>query len=171
MVTNGLELRRYDLIQEIIDTCKFSRYLEIGCKTGKSFLPIRCKYKLAVDPKFTISRKYLVKQILKNPGNLRNRFFSQTSNDFFTSNRAIFDRLGGIDVVLVDGLHTYKAALSDALNSLEHLNKDGVIVLHDCLPPNETAALPTKQFPTPEEQRTAEGWDGTWCGGLCPDLS
>jgi len=38
------------------------------------------------------------------------------------------------DVIFIDGLHYYKQVLKDIKNSLKILNKDGFILVHDCLP-------------------------------------
>ena len=38
------------------------------------------------------------------------------------------------DIIFIDGLHLYEQVLKDIINALQHLNKGGVIVMHDCLP-------------------------------------
>jgi len=48
----------------------------------------------------------------------------------------------GLDVVFIDGLHTFLQSLKDVQNSLRYLNANGVIVLHDCNPLSEAAAFP-----------------------------
>ena len=88
------------------------------------------------------------------------------SDQFFLKKKRYLRRRGPFDVVLIDGLHTFRASLSDVLNVLAHLNKDGVIIMHDCFPDHKAAAFPSKQFPTLEEQKSIEGWDGKWCGDV-----
>jgi hypothetical protein len=41
------------------------------------------------------------------------------------------------DLIFVDGLHLHEQTLKDIENSLKHLNPNGRIVVHDCLPINE----------------------------------
>jgi len=38
------------------------------------------------------------------------------------------------DLVFIDGLHVYDQVKQDIINSLEVLNNNGVILIHDCLP-------------------------------------
>ena len=51
-----------------------------------------------------------------------------TSDKFFANNKKKFD------FIYIDGLHTYEQTINDIKNSLDHLNEDGIILLHDCLP-------------------------------------
>ena len=53
-----------------------------------------------------------------------------TSDEFFKKNKEFFD------LVFIDGLHHYEQVKKDINNSLSFLKKDGVILLHDCLPSN-----------------------------------
>ena len=158
-------MNRIDLIQRLFTKVNFQTFLEIGTRSGSSFLPIRARYKIAIDPEFKIPWEKKAKWYIQNPNNFGSKYFEETSDDFFRLRKDYLQKVGKIDVVLVDGLHTYQASLTDVLNSLKHLNRNGVIVLHDCLPPNEAAAMPTKQFPT-EEERNIEGWTDVWNGDV-----
>ena len=100
---------RWDLIQHIIDKYNFKNYLEIGCDKNQSFSKIKIDNKIGVDP--------------VEGGNIRS-----TSNQFFDSNKNRFD------IIFIDGLHHYSQVLKDINNSLKILNKDGFILVHDCLP-------------------------------------
>ena len=51
-----------------------------------------------------------------------------SSNDFFQNNSNSFD------IIFIDGLHHYKQVLSDIKRSLNILNDNGFILVHDCLP-------------------------------------
>lgn len=157
---------RVELIQKLIRAGGFERYLEIGCETGASFFPIRARRKIAVDPAFRIPRLAKARAVVKYPPNLLNRYFEEESDRFFAAHDDFLRRRGSLDVVFVDGLHTFRAALDDVLHSLRHLREDGVIVMHDCLPPHEAAALPTKGFPTAAEVAGVHGWNGQWCGDV-----
>lgn len=159
-------MNRIELIREIFQKSNFKNYLEIGCNEGKSFLPVKAKYKTAVDPYFIIPTKEKVKWLLKEPSNLNSKYFEEESDTFFLNRKSYLEKTGPLEVVLVDGLHTYRAALSDVLHSLEYLNKDGIIIMHDCFPPFKAASLPTKAFPTAEDVKGVEGWTGEWCGDV-----
>jgi hypothetical protein len=100
---------RIEIIKNIISYKKFSTYLEIGCAHDENFSKIDLKEKIGVDP--------------VSGGTHR-----MTSDNFFKSNIKKFD------FIYIDGLHTYEQTIKDIKNSLVCLNKDGVILLHDCLP-------------------------------------
>ena len=100
---------RWDLINYLINKNNYSSYLEIGCDDDVLFKKIKIKNKIGVDP--------------VSGGTIR-----KTSNDFFKNNEKKFD------IVFIDGLHHYKQVKQDILNSINFLNEDGIILLHDCMP-------------------------------------
>ena len=102
-------IKRWDLIQNIIDKKRYDNYLEIGCDKDQSFSKIKVKNKIGVDP--------------VSGGNIRT-----TSDQFFSSNTSKFD------IIFIDGLHHYEQVIKDVNNSLQILNDNGFILLHDCLP-------------------------------------
>ena len=51
-----------------------------------------------------------------------------TSDEFFLNNNDKFD------IIFIDGLHQYEQVIKDVKNSLNCLTKNGIILLHDCLP-------------------------------------
>lgn len=160
-------MSRIKFIQSIFDNTNFKNYLEIGCYKGKTYFKVKATNKLAVDPHFHY--KFYFKKLtrpLLNSYQKNNRYFKEESDSFFEKRAAFLENLGPLDVVFVDGLHTFEASLKDVTNSLKYLNKNGVIIMHDCFPPSETAALPTKKFPTREEKLTVENWNGEWCGDV-----
>ncbi len=103
------DIKRWDLIQKIIDKKKYDNYLEIGCDKDQSFSKIIVKNKIGVDP--------------ISGGNVRS-----TSDRFFSINTNKFD------IIFIDGLHHYEQVIKDVNNSLKILNDNGFILLHDCLP-------------------------------------
>lgn len=160
-------MKRLQIIQEIFKTTDFETYLEIGCYRGKTFFPVNAKYKIAVDPYFhVLFMKDAMLWTVKALKNIRNKYFQLESDVFFEKRKDFLNRVKPIDVVLIDGLHTFETSLNDVLNSLLYLNDLGVIIMHDCYPPNKGAALPTKHFPTKEEQSKEESWSGAWCGDV-----
>ena len=102
-------IKRWDLIQNIIDKKRYDNYLEIGCDKDQSFSKIKVKNKIGVDP--------------VSGGNIRS-----TSDQFFSTNTSKFD------IIFIDGLHHYEQVIKDVNNSLQILNDNGFILLHDCLP-------------------------------------
>ena len=100
---------RLEIIQNIITSRKYKKYLEIGCDKDQIFSNIVIDFKIGVDP--------------VQGGNVR-----KTSDDFFKSNSDKFD------IIFIDGLHEYDQVNKDIKNSLKTLNDGGVILLHDCLP-------------------------------------
>jgi|TARA_B110000971_G_scaffold95142_2_gene97863 hypothetical protein len=103
-------ISRWDLIKKIIDIKNFKSYLEIGCDDDNSFSKINVEKKVGVDP--------------HSGGN-----FIGTSDEFFLQNEENFD------CIFIDGLHEYDQVCKDIHNSLKILDKNGIILLHDCLPP------------------------------------
>ena len=100
---------RWDLINYLINKNNYSNYLEIGCDDDVLFSKINIENKIGVDP--------------VSGGNIR-----KTSNDFFKTNKKNFD------IVFIDGLHHYEQVKQDVINSINFLNKNGIILLHDCMP-------------------------------------
>jgi len=145
-------LERTTIIQHLINKFGFKTYLEIGVAAGVNFFQIDAELKLAVDPKFVI------------PGGVRDtekeKFFTMTSDEFFANPpKELLER--GLDIVLIDGLHTYEQSLRDVENCLKYLNPNGVIVMHDCLPDSPATAMPTL-----EEARKHPDFKGNWTGDV-----
>lgn len=100
---------RWDLINYLIKKNNYSNYLEIGCDENQLFSKVQIKNKIGVDP--------------VSGGNIR-----KTSDDFFLNNNKKFD------IVFIDGLHEYQQVKKDIINSVNCLNEDGLILIHDCMP-------------------------------------
>ena len=54
----------------------------------------------------------------------------------------LLSRIKKFDVIFIDGMHTFEAALRDFSNSIEFLSQDGVIVIDDVIPNAYYASLP-----------------------------
>lgn len=117
-------MNRIDIINQIQEKYNFSNYLEIGVRhTQDCFDHIKCRTKHSVDPGF------------ENPNNPATYPF--TSDDFFNklnNNQLDLSLDYKWDIIFIDGLHLSYQVEKDILNSLEHLNPNGIIVLHDCNP-------------------------------------
>ncbi len=156
-------LNRIIVVQKAIHKIKARTYLEIGVHSGGCFLSIDAPRKIAVDPFFQIPKGAKRKSVFKNSNNLFNRYYEMTSDDFFASQKKILEK--GVDVVLIDGLHTYEQTLKDVENSLKYLNKNGVIVMHDCKPASATIGYPANSLED-AAQANLIGWTGEWCGDV-----
>jgi hypothetical protein len=135
--------------------------LEIGVRYGDNFYPIKARHKIAVDPNFEFSKRERVKWAFKNPYNIAAKYYKLRSESYFANTKNTYPT----DVVFIDGLHTYQQTLIDVNNSLSNLNENGVIVMHDCNPPHETAAYPADSFDH-AASLNLPGWTGEWCGDV-----
>lgn len=114
------------MINKIIEKYGFKKYLEIGvCNPSDCFDKIISERKDGVDPGL---------EYPENPVR-----YKMTSDEFFY--RLDNDHLNlpkdyKWDIIFIDGLHISTQVLKDINNSLNHLNPDGFILLHDCNPPS-----------------------------------
>ena len=102
---------RIALVNFLLRNFQDPEYLEIGCASNELFDSIPFTKKIGVDP--------------IEGGNIR-----KTSDAFFKENKKLFD------VVFIDGLHTYEQVRKDIINSINSINGNGWIALHDMLPRN-----------------------------------
>lgn len=149
------------VIQKLLDKKKDARYLEIGVAKGWNFFPLRAKEKVAVDPKFRFKLIKKIKWMFKNPDNRSAKFCKMTSDEYFEKNQ----NAKPFDIIFIDGLHSYQQSLKDVQNSLDVLADDGVIVMHDCHPPNEASAHPANSV-SHAASFNLPGWTGQWCGDV-----
>lgn len=188
------EMKRYDVIQHVIDRINGRTYLEIGVAAGESFVNTRAARKIGVDP---LPASQLIDQLLnifnidyfnfsatgpskssevnliasttqattQMPAEKSVEFFYKTSDSFFKEKANALFHSDKIDVAFVDGLHTYEQTYEDVLNVLEHLNDAGVILMHDCNPPTSSAAIVAESWEAVSEMNFP-GWDGMWCGDV-----
>ena len=106
---------RIDIINNLISKHNYKTYLEIGVRNPEDCLNhIQCELKHGVDP--GIEGNYPVT-------------FNMTSDEFFQINTSTYD------IIFIDGLHIDEQVERDIVNSLNILNENGSIVLHDCNPP------------------------------------
>lgn len=153
-------MNRIQLIQKFIDAGNYARYLEIGVNRGSNFMPVRIRYKVAVDPLFKIPLSREIKWRLLYPWNNFNKYFKMTSDDYFLLEANV---AGLFDIVFIDGLHTFRQSLMDALNSLNCLNGPGVIVMHDCNPITESSGSVCGSLDVMVERSKLDSI-GEWCG-------
>lgn len=110
-------MTRTDILNHLIRTRLFTRYLEIGLNKSVNFDRVNCEYKISVDPDPNCKAT-----------------FCKTSDQYFK----IIEKWDvKYDLVFIDGLHHSEQVERDADNSLKHLAPNGLIVCHDCNPVNE----------------------------------
>jgi hypothetical protein len=120
---------RIELINLALKKTDAKKYLEIGCDEDRIFNKVICDYKVGVDP-------------------TRGGTHRMTSDEFFSTNKEKFD------VVFIDGLHIYDQVSRDFYNSLDSLNDNGIIILHDMMP-----RLPSEAI-TPIPNGKPKNWLG-----------
>jgi len=151
---NNEDIERSIIINKLIDTYGFEKYLEIGVDLGNNFLKINCKNKECVDP-FVKSSNYEGNKDIYMPNEKDSVIYDYIekyilthkmySDDFFKTTDKKYD------LIFIDGDHTEKQVTKDIENSLLALTENGRIVLHDSLPPNKEASL---------DKRESECWTG-----------
>jgi hypothetical protein len=124
------EIKRFDIINYLINKYKLINYLEIGVFQGENIRKITAPYKNGVDPGV---EGYVVPEV----------DYPTTSDEFFELIKG-HDEIK-YDVIFIDGLHEYSQVKKDIENSLNHLQPNGFIVMHDCSPVSYDAQIPNRK--------------------------
>ncbi len=112
-----------ELINRIIQKKNYKSYLELGIGAAlETVSQIKCDKIVSVDT---------VKFNDKNPT------FVGTTNAYFDKHKEKFD------VIYIDAAHDKNQVDIDAVNSMEILNDDGVIFMHDIGPADRSQIVPT----------------------------
>lgn len=123
-------MTRTEIINSLIDKHGYKEYLEIGVNTpsqpGYNWVGVKAMFKCGVDPNVDTT-------------------FRMTSDAFFEETSMMFD------IIFIDGLHIFEQVYRDITNSLNHLNPNGTIVVHDCNPITEI---------TQRRERASDAWHG-----------
>jgi len=109
-------MKRFEILNYLIDKYKYKDYLEIGVQRGECFRNITAENKTGVDPDWN------------SPATI-----CMTSDDFFRSNTYTYD------LIFIDGLHHADQVYKDIQNAIEVLNPGGTIMCHDMLPTSKEA--------------------------------
>jgi SAM-dependent methyltransferase len=157
------DLNRIQVVQRALEGRAAPVYVEIGVENGFTFRKIAADHKIAVDPALRLSARSLK---IANAKARVTHYFGLTSDAFFENETAFLEQ-HGIDVALIDGLHTYEQALRDVENTLRYLRHDGVIVMHDCYPPVASIGTPAASY----DEYVAHDppnrlWDYFWTGDV-----
>ena len=148
-------MNRSILINSLVKNQRLTTYLEIGVKTGGNFSQIQAKRKIGVDPTMGIkltgisklkryARKAVNNRIYMSSKNVV--LYQMTSDEFFSS-----EYVEPIGIAFIDGLHLFDQVIRDYLNVQNHLEPNGVVVLHDCLPASCLSAT---------RERSSKHWNG-----------
>lgn len=148
------EPQRFDFLNHCIRMRDLVDYLEIGVNNPATcFDFIETERKWSVDPGL---------EYAPNPVD-----FPMTSDAFFESidglkcERLPLPEDRKFDLIFIDGMHQAEQAWRDIENSLKHLRPGGIVMVHDCLPPNEHCA--TNTYPKSLHAVTSGYWPGsTW---------
>jgi len=133
-------MNRLQLIKDLIKQRNYQHYLEIGVFNGHIFFRVPARLKVAVDPAFRFSTLRKWGKTLLKLHNLRNHYYQKTSDRFFDEDAGQIFYRKKIHIALIDGMHEYAYALRDVENTLQYLDDNGVIVMHDCNPLSADAA-------------------------------
>jgi len=129
--TSSNNMTRTEIIKTLIEVYGYKKYLEIGVNTsaqpGFNFDSIQTEVKHGVDPAVDTT-------------------FKMTSDTFFNGNVPI-----KYDIIFIDGLHIFEQVYRDITNSLEWLEDNGTIVVHDTNPTSEI---------TQRAERASNVWHG-----------
>ena len=103
---------------------------------------ISCAHKECVDP--------MVDDFFKDHNTDYHKWltYPMTSDEMFAS----MPEVKKFDIIFIDGLHLEEQVDKDIFNSMKHLNPNGMLVIHDCLPEHKE-----HQF----EKRETKIWNGS----------
>jgi Methyltransferase domain len=135
-------------------------YAEIGVASGRTLaLALPGTVAVGIDPDPRI----------KFPLRRNARVFKATSDDFFEQENVIAIFGGNpIELAFIDGMHRFEFALRDFMNVERYASRQSVVLLHDCLPPDEISQ---------RRERESKVWTGdVWKLIVClkeqrPDLT
>jgi hypothetical protein len=159
-------MNRRKVIELFAERVQAKTYLEIGIRTAETIAGVQVRSRIGVDPSPKIAKRVTIQRWFKG-----NKFqvCRMTSDHFFNTHAA--DVLcDGIDIALIDGLHTYGQSLRDVENALKYLNNHGMIIMHDCNPASELHAYPVaKSIDELKMARKADPqkhWPKAWNGDV-----
>ena len=153
-------MNRVKAVKEALDGRANRVYLEIGVHYGRVFRRIDADEKIAVDPEFKVSP--IARKVAAAKARATH-YFETTSDEFFTGETDFLSERG-IDVALIDGLHTYGQVVRDVENTLRYLRDDGVIVLHDCNPESAARGYPATSYD--DFRANNRWWNIAWSGDV-----
>jgi hypothetical protein len=124
------EIKRFHIINYLIEKHNLVNYLEIGVFKGENIREIKALHKDGVDPGV---EGYTPPEVN----------YPMTSDEFFELIKGHEDIK--YDIIFIDGLHEYSQVKKDIENSLNHLQPNGFILMHDCNPVSYDAQIPDRK--------------------------
>lgn len=131
MKATGKEEALYPhVISSIIRSCRFESYLELGIGYGSC---LRHIISVCQDTSITAVdlKPYPGYQNGIPEGRVK-WFVNCSTDDYFAGNQDKFD------AIFIDADHSSRQVTLDFENSIQRINSDGIIFLHDTYPPNES---------------------------------
>jgi hypothetical protein len=116
---------RGKFINNIINNLELKSYLELGISVGECWREIELENKVGIDNCVQIGD---------------NRLVSTTTDEYFES----MDESKKFDLVFIDADHEKNQVFRDFCNSYDHLEDDGIILLHDINPIDESNIVPER---------------------------
>jgi len=111
-------MKNAEIINYLIQKNNYKTYLEIGVETGLNFNEINIDHKESCDISNSMwELDYPITYLM-------------TSDEMF-ANMSINQKY---DIIFIDGMHSEDYLDRDIINSLKHLNPNGLILCHDVLP-------------------------------------
>ena len=152
-------LETSELINDIAKIIDAHSYLEIGVETGLTFNQVKIFQKTAVDPRFLFDYQRDLRTNLS---------FHEITSDVFFKKLAEKNeiKIKLFDLVFIDGLHVFEQVLKDFINSVNHINPGGVIVIDDTVPIDEFSALPSQKDCYRLRIESGRHNDGSWHGDV-----
>ncbi len=147
-IAEGLLYHRF--LKRLHENFVFDWYMEVGCRSGTTFAPVRSKT-IAVDPFFRAESNIInAKPML--------HVFQKTSDDFFDSKFLLHNKIK-LSVSFLDGMHRIEYLLRDFMATEAASDPNGVILMHDTAPYN--AAMTNRDFnalPKGQKAWTGDVW-------------
>ncbi len=141
-------MHRHEVINALSNG-QYRSYLEIGVDGGFTFNQVDIPFKTGVDPHFKLPESELF-----------GRTYNMVSDTYFASHDTTFD------CVFIDGLHTYGQSKQDFINAWQRRNDSGIVILDDCDPADELAALPDLEECLRRRRAAGRPDDHTWMGDV-----
>jgi hypothetical protein len=107
-------------------------YLEVGTRRGESLVKFGCDA-VSIDPHYIVNQNVIRER-------KRSFFFQMTSDSFFAEHDLALFFPRGIDIAFLDGMHRFEFLLRDFINTERYCHRNSVILMHDCLPHNQSMA-------------------------------
>ena len=103
-----------EIINYIIQKKNYKSYLEIGTEYGYNFDEINIEFKECCDI-----------------DNTKHKITYHMTSDEMFANMSLDKKY---DIIFIDGMHDEEYVDRDIINSLKHLNKNGIVCVHDVIP-------------------------------------